>query len=300
MVAHQLAMQRRCIDRIRKHWPAFVERRRVHLKAHSVDCLPCERIAENILFELFTQVLDWAPNEVRWQENRVDLLLTRLGVKYLIIEAKRPGSLDGPRSIARAFQQARGYAVRHNVRAVAISDGDLLDVRDLSGDGFQLRLRTLLAATHPPEELWWVSTRGIYRRPPSVPASEEPEAPCSTDESLHPKYRLPARCFAFVGQLEKTSTWKLPYLRMDGSIDERRLPKAILAVLRDYRGAHVQLPEKQVPDVLVKLAKAAKQLGRMPGQDSTPADVYVALEEALIQFKRYQEIAIEDATRIRP
>lgn len=255
-----------------------------------MDRQPCERIAENILFELFTQVLDWAPNEVRWQENKVDLLLTRLGVKYLVIEVKRPGSFDGPRSIARAFEQACGYAVRHNVRAVAVSDGDLLDVRDLSGGSLQLRLRTHLASTDPPEELWWVSNRGIYRPPPPVPAGEDPGVQWSTDELLHPKYRLPARCFAFVGQLEKTSTWKLPYLRIDGSIDERRLPKAILAVLRDYRGAHVQLPERQVPDVLVKLAKAAKQLGRMPGQDSTPAEVYVALEEALIQFNRYQEM----------
>jgi hypothetical protein len=84
------------------------------------------------------------PEQVRWQEGRVDLLLTRLGVKHLIIEVKRPGSLDGPGSIARAFRQARGYAEQYNVRTVAVSDGGLFEVRDLSASSFGLRLRTHL------------------------------------------------------------------------------------------------------------------------------------------------------------
>lgn len=226
----------------------------------------------------------------RWQEGRVDLLLTRLGVKHLIIEVKRPGSLDGPGSIARAFRQARGYAEQHNVRSVAVSDGGYLEVRDLSASSFGMRLRTHLADCNPPEDLWWVSTRGIYRTPPSVSPGEA-ELP-TTDELLHPKYRLPARCFAFVGQPERTSTWKLPYLRIDGSIDEWWLPKAIQAVLHDYRGEQVRLPEEQVPDVLVRLAKAAGRLGRMPNQDATPAGVYIALDEALIQFGRRGEVDV--------
>jgi hypothetical protein len=36
-------------------------------------------------------------------ERLVDLLLTRLGVRYLIVETKRPGSFDGPASINRAL-----------------------------------------------------------------------------------------------------------------------------------------------------------------------------------------------------
>ena len=290
MSVDDLARQRRCIEQIRQRWPEFSDRRSVHLRSHAVGQVPCERIAENILFDLFTVVLDWIPEQVRWQEGRVDLLLTRLGVKHLIIEVKRPGSLDGPGSIARAFRQARGYAEQYNVRTVAVSDGGLFEVCDLSASSFGLRLRTHFADSNPPEELWWVSTRGIYRTPPSVPAGE-PELPAS-DELLHPKYRLPARCFAFVGQPERTGTWKLPYLRLDGSIDERRLPKAIQAILRDYRGEHVRLPEEHVPDVLVRLAKAAARLGRMPHQDVTPADVYLALDEALIQFGRHGEVDV--------
>jgi hypothetical protein len=71
-----------------------------------------------------------------------------------------------------------------------------------------------------------------------------------------------------------------------------RSPKAIQAILRDYRGEHVRLPEKHVPDVLVRLAKAAARLGRMPHQDVTPADVYLALDEALIQFGRHGEVDV--------
>lgn len=288
--AGDLARQRRCIEQLRERWPNFVERRHVHLRSHAVGQTPAERIAENILFDLFTNVLDWAPDQVRWQESRIDLLLTRLGVKHLIVEVKRPGSLDGPGGIARAFQQACGYAEQHNVRTVAVSDGCLLDVRDRSACGFSSRLRIHLSDSTPPEELWWVSTRGIYRTPPSLPV-EEAEPPSSDgEELLHPKYALPARCFAFVGQPTRTSTWKLPYLRLDGSIDERRLPKAIQAVLRDYRGEQVRLPEDQVPDVLVRLAKAATRLGRMPHQDVTPAEIYSALEETLIQFGRQGEL----------
>ena len=89
---------------------------------------------------------------VRLPENRVDLPLTRLGVKYLIVEAKGPGSLDGRASIDRARDQARLYAE---------------------------------------------------------------------------KYQLPARCFAYAGHPQRPATWKLPCLRRDGTVDERRLPKAI-------------------------------------------------------------------------
>lgn len=79
MSVDDLARQRRCIEQIRERWPEFSDRRSVHLRSHAVGQVPCERIAENILFDLFTVVLDWIPEQVRWQEGRVDLLLTRLG-----------------------------------------------------------------------------------------------------------------------------------------------------------------------------------------------------------------------------
>lgn len=286
MSAGDLARQRRCIEQLQERWPEFLERRTVHLRSHAVGRSPSERIAENILFDLFTRVLDWAPDQVRWQENRIDLLLTRLGVKHLVVEVKRPGSLDGPVSITRALEQARGYAEQHNVRTVAVSDAGLLDVRDLVDDRFHPRLHVHLSDISPPDALWWVSTRGIYRTPPAAPVEKIDLSSAVGEELLHPKYRLPARCFAFIGDPTRTSTWKLPYLRSDGSPDERRLPKAIQAVLRDYRGEQVRLPEQQVPDVLVRLATAAILLGRMPHQDATPAEVYSALADALVQFGR--------------
>ena len=57
---------------------------------------PLGKVAENILCDMFTTVLDWSTEQIRLQESRADTLLTRLGVKYLIVVAKRPGSLDGP------------------------------------------------------------------------------------------------------------------------------------------------------------------------------------------------------------
>lgn len=104
------------------------------------------------------------------------------------------------------------------------------------------------------------------------------------DSLLHPRYKLPARCFAYVGDPQRTATWKLPYLRADGSVDERRLPLAIGSVLRDYRGEQVHLPEEAVPGVLTRLAEAAARQGRMPHQDPTPAPIYQALHDSLGQL----------------
>jgi hypothetical protein len=275
------AWLRNSAQRIRMQWPEFAGSRQRHLGAHGVGQTPAEKVAENILCDLFTTVLDWTTEQVRLQENRVDILLARLGVKYLIVEAKRPGSLDGPGAIASALEQARGYAKACCVNRIAVSDGCVFEAHDITAAGLRARLRTHLASTEPPDGLWWLSTHGIYRT--AEQGQAPPVLPCN-DDLLQSKYRLPARCFAYVGDAGQPTTWKLPYLRVDGSIDERRLPKAIQAVLRDYRGQQTRLPEEQVPEVLVRLATAAGQLGRMPNQDPTPAEVYVALRDALKQF----------------
>lgn len=74
---------------------------------------------------------------------------------------------------------------------------------------------------------------------------------------LHPKYKLPAQCFAYVGEPANPVTWKLPYLHADGTVDLARLPKAIQAILSNYRGARVtSIPENAIPDVLVRLGRA--------------------------------------------
>jgi hypothetical protein len=79
------------------------------------------------------------------------------------------------------------------------------------------------------------------------------------------------------------STWHLPYLDAQGEIDHSRLPKAIQAVLTNYRGAHVSsIPEEAVPLVLQRLATAARRSGRMPPECLEPAAVYVQLAQALL------------------
>lgn len=285
-----LASARACTTRIRDQWPSFQAARRHHLDACSVGTTPAEKVAENILCDLFTTVLDWTTEQVRLQENRVDLTLTRGGLKYLLVEVKRPGSFDGRGSIDRALAQARGYAEDLSVDRVAVSDASILEAYDIApSQPPRTRLVTHLASVEAPECLWWLSTRGIYRDPPTQPTLDN--ATLADDALLHPKYHLPARCFAYVGDPSRTGTWKLPYLLVDGTVDARRLPKAIGAVIRDYRSQQIKsLPEDHTAQVLITLAQAALRLGRMPHQDPTPADIYVALLDHLRQLGRLTDV----------
>lgn len=285
----ELASARLCTARVRERWGPFQAARRRQLAAVGVRQVPAEKIAENILCELFTGVLDWTTEQVRLQERRVDLMLTRCGLKYLIVEVKRPGSFDGRGAIVRALNQARGYASELRVNSVAVSDACILEAYDVTADGLRPRAVVHLASPEPAEDLWWLSTRGIYRTPPPRPALDNAEL--AGDTLLHPKYRLPARCFAYVGDPARPATWKLPYLLADGEVDARRLPKAIGAVIRDYRSQQVKgLAEGHIPDVLVRLATAAVRLGRMPHQDPTPAETYVALLDQLRQLGRTADV----------
>jgi hypothetical protein len=77
----------------------------------------------------------------------------------------------------------------------------------------------------------------------------------------------------------------LPYILKDGSIDAKRLPKAIQAILSNYRGASLSsVPDAAIPEVLRRLATAAEQLGKMPHQGST-AEAYEMLAQALKQVE---------------
>ncbi|MBW1801693.1 MAG: polymer-forming cytoskeletal protein [Deltaproteobacteria bacterium] len=111
------------------------------------------------------------------------------------------------------------------------------------------------------------------------------------DHLIHPRYDLPARCFAFVGNASDTQTWKLPYRHADGSIDARRLPNAIQVGLRIYRGTMVSaINRSEIPDILVLLARAAARLGKMPHQTGSPSRVYEQLAGVLEQLGRSREI----------
>lgn len=197
-----------------------------------------------------------------------------------------------------ALDQARRYAAEQKVRCVAISDGHMLYAADVRAGGLADRLFCSLDEPDPPEMLWWVSLDGIYRTRvdgsdaalkllPEAPATDQPAPSPAGGELLHPKYRLPARCFAYVGDASDTHTWHLPYLCADGSVDGRRLPKAIGAILSNYRGAHVtSIPEEAVPEVLRRLADAAEKSGKMPESTPEPAAAYVQLAAALEQLPK--------------
>ena len=101
---------------------------------------------------------------------------------------------------------------------------------------------------------------------------------------LHPKYKLPAQCFAYAPDAGRPATWKLPYRLASGDIDAKRLPKAIEAMLSNYRGAKVEIPEADAKGVLLRLAQAAEAEGHMPPPAIAPAPVYRQLALVLEQL----------------
>ena len=231
-------------------------------------------------------MLDWPLSGFNPQVEHADVVLSNLGLRRMIVEAKRPGSLAWHRhAVDQALDQAMGYAAAQQVRCVAVSDGLMLYAADIVDGGKRDRVFISLAEAEPPLDLWWLSVQGIYRpRPlapgaairllPDEPVVTEPVASLPQDGPgiLHPKYKLPAHCFAYVADYLKPRTWKLPYLCADGTIDAKRLPKAIQCILTNYRGGRVSgIPEAAMPAVLERLARAAHQAGHLPPAVAIPA-----------------------------
>lgn len=295
----QLASYKHCVERILTAWPSFVAQRSQRLR-QGLFAAPVEKIAENILEDLFTRVLDWELADVNLQVGRADIILSELGIKRLVLEVKRPGSLVWHRrSVEAALEQALGYADRQKVRAIAVSDGRMLYAADIANGGLRDRIFTSLDQINPPLALWWISVHGIYRPclevPPPLPLvaprqEEDDRAGEHAGELLHHKYHLPSRCFAYVQSADRPATWKLPYLLKDGNPDLKRLPKAIQAILSNYRGAKVTIPREAVADVLVRLARTAATLGKMPCQCSPAAEAYSEAHQALDQLGRLAEV----------
>jgi hypothetical protein len=299
MSIEHLASYRHCVERISSGWPTFAAKRRDRLVQQERLGTAAEKVAEDIVADLFTDVLDWTVADLNHQVGFADLLLSRLGVKYLLLEAKRPGALAwNGRAVHQALDQACRYGAEQHVRVVAVSDGVMLYAADVADGGLQDRVFARLDAAAAPEALWWLSVHGIYRdRPDRADAALQllpslapgPNgligATLGDGELLHHKYHLAARCFAYVGDASNPSTWHLPYRCADGSIDRARLPKAIQAILTNYRGAKVsKVPEPAVPAVLRRLSEAATELGRMPAQAPDTAPVYRQLAETLEQL----------------
>lgn len=295
----QLASYQHSAKRLTATWPAFLLRRSERLRQGLFDA-PAEKVAENILEDLFTSVLDWNLDDVNFQIGRADIVLSDLGIKRLVVEVKRPGTLIWhQRAVAAALDQARGYAEKQKVQAVAVSDGQMIYAADLIHGGFQDRTYAALDDAAPPLDLWWISIHGIYRArttpgkpllPTGIVVDPPPGTPSPGDEMLHRKYHLPAHCFAYVGPSGEPDSWKLPYLLADGTPDLKRLPKAIQAILSNYRGARVSIPREAVADVLVRLGTTAAALGKMPCQCQPTAKAYAGAHQALDQLGRLPDV----------
>jgi len=103
-------------------------------------------------------------------------------------------------------------------------------------------------------------------------------AAASAQPLLSPKYHLPASAFAYVGDPAEPKSWKLPYRHADGTVDRHRLPLAIAALLETYRGQTVRIPAAATDDVLRRLGRAAKEIGKLP---QPSASIYRKLAAAL-------------------
>ena len=290
-----LASQRKCEDRIQTTWDTFQAKRKQRLEQGNRFGTAAEKITIALLEDLLTEVLDWSLADLNHEIEYADLVVTQHGIKTLVIEAKRPGSLAwNQHTVAEALAQARRYADSQRIPHLAITDGTMYYAGDLADGVLRDRLFTRIDQADPPLDLWWLSIHGIYRpRPEATDAgwhllpyatptltADDPVAPPSG--LLHSKYQIPATCFAYVGDASRPTTWRLPYRLLDGSIDRSRLPKAIQAILSNYRGAKVSaIPESAIPDVLVRLARAAEELGHMPPRAVNPAPVYQQLASAL-------------------
>jgi hypothetical protein len=293
-----LASYQRCLERIRTGWPTFRANRTARLAEAERHGTAPEKVAENILEDLFTNVLDWTLDDLDHQVGYADLLLTQMAIKYLLVEVKRPGALVwNERAVRSALNQARRYADEQRVMSVAVSDGVMLYAGDIKAGNLIDRALVRLDGPEPDPGLWWLSVHGIYRPPPDgnrlgfdvppvpVAAAAIASAAPGTDVLLHPKYHLPESCFAYVGNASDPHTWKLPYRHADDSVDRKRLPKAVQAILSNYRGEKVEgIPYAAIAGVLRNLSEAARSVGRMPDQCATTAPVYQQLAEVLRQF----------------
>lgn len=285
---HQLATFARCIERIRAGWPTFRASHADRLR-HGEES---ERTAEAIVEDLFTMVLDWDKGDLMYQVDFADIVVSHHLAKYLVIEVKRPGTLfPGRRALDEAIRQARRYADAQKIPSVAATDGRYLYAADIRAGGLVDRVSIDLTVAEAPTGLWALSVHGIYRAC-AVPALDVPIATDAADVAqppagtalFHPKYQLPAECFAYVPDSNEPHSWKLPYLLADGSIDPRRLPKAIQSILSNYRGARVGgIPESAMRDVLSRLARAAMRAGHLP-VCSTTASAYRQLAQTIEQI----------------
>jgi hypothetical protein len=114
-----LTAYRRCVERIQANWAPFQQKRKERLAQQERYGVAAEKVAENILEDLFTELLDWPVSGLSNQVGYADLVLTNLGAKYLVIEVKRPGALAWNRhAVDKALEQVRRYAAEQKVKLI--------------------------------------------------------------------------------------------------------------------------------------------------------------------------------------
>lgn len=278
---HELSGYKNVVRQGRDSWDDFLLFRDKKLMQVGRDGGGAEKITETIIDNLLTQVLDWCPSNVNYQIEYSDIMLTHMGLKKVIIELKRPHSFTGnDRAFRLALDQARKYADRQKVRAIAVSDGVRLYVADIVDSNLSERISVHLDDRKFPEELFLLSVHGVNKKHNGPQLRLNLHSSIGlVDELIHPKYKLPSRCFAYAGDSTDTKTWKLPILKIDGSVDTKRLPGAIRCILSNYRGKNVQgIPENSISFVLNKLYEAAKIAKKLPSQNKKTADTYKNLD----------------------
>ena len=281
------SLRRQFISQGELNWHRFLQNRKERLVQASRPGGGCEKITENILEDLFTKVLGWPISCINNQINYADIVLTKLGIKQLIIETKRPNYFAAHADrIGSAREQAWRYAEKQKVTRIAICDSYKLYAFDLINGGCQERVAIHLDNNEFSEDLWWISVNGIYRpRKNYQPTLNQHGNSLILDhEPLHPKYKLPARCFAYVDDVNQPKTWKLPYLTAKGNVDQKRITGAIRCIVSNYRGANVKnIPESAIPDVLKKLYQAAHDIKKLPEQNPKTSRCYYDLSSAIKQ-----------------
>ena len=204
MPVEKLASHQRFESRLQLSWPAFQHMRRERLRQHGRYGDAAEHVTENIVEDLLTIALDWKVGDITNQVGYADILVTRLGIKYCVVEVKRPGSLAwNQTAVQQALSQARRYADEQKVKCIAVSDGVMLYAADIVAGGLKDRIFVSLESEAPPLDLWWLSEHGIYRprrelnsegltllRP--APEGKQSRSNIVDLQLLHPKYALPS------------------------------------------------------------------------------------------------------------
>lgn len=136
-----LASYRACVARLRTAWPKLLETRNDRLR-HGDES---EKVAEAIIEDLLTGVLDWDKGDLAYQLEYADIVLSQNLQKHLVIEVKKPGTLRlGRQSLATALEQARRYADAQHITRVAVTDGCIFMLRTFSVAVCKTALRFIL------------------------------------------------------------------------------------------------------------------------------------------------------------